>query len=840
MDCGRLKKRLEGFFMDFYEESFFDFKTQYETGKVKDYQKMTRLVDYIFRQGYTVAAGKTNFQIPVHTQYRGIELSGIHGEADMVLRMPKGTYLAVMIETGKPKYSYHTKNESTQSENAVELICLYLGLCKRYGSQLETAIFYLKNKDDRGDQLVSEYEHRRGRNVINGVFLSEQDAWNRLFHAVAISTPSDCGACRFRDVCRTVRLQNSQITTIPEPGPLELTGGEKKLTKAQEEVVNHKDGPLCVIAVPGAGKTHSLVERLVHLIRKEKVNPAEILFLTFTQKAAGEIRNRVTARLGTTGEQPGIFTFHALAYSILREHPESVCGVFRLATKVDRYRLIEAALKGSPLISGVSYDGITGQYGLLAVLDKAFQHIDMFGESWYISEYTKKKDVDGILAVYRMFQGLYQKEKFISYDDQISMINELFEEKPGVRKKYQKKYQYVMVDEFQDISEDQVQMVYQIAEHGNLVVVGDDDQTIFKWRGGSSQYMLDFTSYWKGARQITMQDNFRSVNTVLEAADSIICRNTKRFAKQIQAHSFTDIKPRYLSQITAGEIYDVVRRIMEQGYEAGDIAIIARKNKDLTILEEHLLPYVEVLPSRKYLIQDAVFVLLHDILNMYYRGILDRSLYRYLCCLDAAEEIPAGVMKIGTLHDFLCKKGLLVPIDWKDVNCLPVYRSRFKESKLMNAGYTLIQIFKEIQYGKSVQEVLHEICQILYPKQSHLVTDILEEIAKERLIRNMEDMLSHMDDMLRYYDETEIEYPRRPEAVNLLTGHKAKGKEYPAVIIYNVDSFEDTPEDRCLLYVAMTRAEKLLYITQAPYTNAQLLKDFAEQVEVEVKRSQVG
>lgn len=828
-----IKDYVRGFFEQFYEESFFDFRVQYEAGREVDYQKLVRMVEYLYKHGLTAVAGEVPYQIPLNTSYRGVRLSGIRGEADMILRTPSGRHMAVLIQNGAPEYSYTARQESRLADNSIELACLYLGLCDTYGEDLETAIFYFKNKDDKRGELIEEYDHRKGKNIIHASFGDKETAWKRLFHAVSLIVEPDCGACHYKDVCRLPRYyQSMPLPEKQQPEPEREPFKEQRLTPAQQKVVRHKDGTMCVIAVPGAGKTHSLVQRLLYLIQHEKVNPEEILFLTFTQKAAGEIRERVLKYLGRNGRQPGIFTFHALSYAVLREHPESVCGIFRLAAKVDRYRLIEAALKEVPRIEGVSYDGITGQYGLLSMLNKAFSSIEMFGQDRYAAENREKRDVEGILRVYQVFAKKYRQEGYISYDEQIQITNLLFREKPEILRQYQRKYRYVMVDEFQDISEDQVQLVYQIAAHGNLVVVGDDDQSIYDWRGGSSKYMMDFQTYWKGAKLVTMEDNFRSVDTVIHAADQVIRQNADRFVKNIQAHAFSHAKPVYLNDIMSEGIYGIVKSIMNQGYCAGDIAIIARKNKDLSIIEDQLTPFVDVLPARQYLIDDAVFLAIRDILTMYYRGIEDRSLYRFFVHEGVTDEIPVGIEESRTFYEALCKAGVLLPINWRDVICLPAYQEREEESGLLKAGCRLLQIFKGIQYGRGLEDVLHHIYQMLYHAESHLAVDALIELSKERLFEDGYELLLYMDDMIRYYDETEIEYPPRPEAVNLLTGHKSKGKEYPVVILYGVESFEDTPEDRRLIYVIMTRAQKLLYITQAPYTKAELLQYFIGRVEV--------
>lgn len=841
LDQETWRHQLEGFFAQHYKESFFDFRIQYESGKEKDFKIISRLADYIYRHGYTYVAGRTEYYVPIRANYHGVSIDGLRDHADMILQTPEGKRLALVIKSGKPKYSYAAKSESSKAENSIELASLYLGLADMYGTDLEVAVFYWKNRDDTGTHMEEEFEHRKGKNIISATYPSKKEAWKRLSYAVSLVVPPDCSSCWYREVCRTAHyyscMQPADSTTEHRQ-PDRVPKKRDVLTPQQQEVVAHKDGAMCVIAVPGAGKTHSLVQRLVHLIQDEHVDPSKILFLAFTQKAVGEIKERIQNILGQGAGQPGIFTFNGLGYSILREHPEILEGRLYLATKVDRYRLIEQALKKTPRIKGMSYDGIIGEYGLLSSLNKAFEWIEDFGRERYRAENEDKKDVDGIMAVYEAFLEDYQENGYISYDDQIRLVNKLFAERPHVLAHYQMQYQYVCVDEYQDISEQQVRMVYSIAAHGNLVVVGDDDQSIFGWRGGSSQYMLEFKKHWPGARQVTMEDNFRSVDTVLHAADMVIRKNTDRFTKKIRAHSFSGIKPFYVGDVAAENVWELIEPLLSQGYRAGDIAVIARKNKELAVIEEKLLPYVGVLPCRQYLIEDAVFIGIHDILTLYCEGLeKDGAFYRFLHTQGASAELPERKASASSLYESLCRAGLFLPVDWRDINCLSACREKHKESHLFAAGYLLICIFKEIQYARNLEEALKKVFYLLFREENHLAVELLVNLANERRMERPEELLSYMDYMLRYRDETEIEYPRRDNAVNLLTAHKAKGKEYPVVIIYHIESYGDTPEDRCLLYVAMTRAESVLYLTQGPYSNAKLVPDFINQVEVYIRQA---
>lgn len=838
MDKNDLKKQMEDFFKRYYKKSFFDSHIQYDAMMDKDKRKLFRMVNYIYSQGYIVVAGRTVFHVKMQKSYKGVELNGITDYVDMIVQNPEGRYLAILIEVGESQYSYSAKKESCRVENSIELASMYLGLCNTYGHDLEVAIFYLKNKEDRNDTLVDIYNHRKGRNIIQWSFLSEEHAWAKLLYDMKMVIPCECQACWYHEVCRTPRYYSCSYSA--EPGKRDKRKQMKigQLTSQQEEVVKHKTGQMYVIAVPGAGKTYSLVRRMVHLIQEGHVAPSKILFLTYTQKAAGEIKERVQRLLGEGGSHPSIFTFNALGYSILRGHPESLSKGARLASKVDRYRLIEETLYHVPRIKGVSYDGITGEHGLLDKLNHAFCFIENFSREHYCKAHEDKEDVKGILAAYDFYIAVYRARGYISFDDQVHLVNDLFTSRPDVLKQYQRQYQYIMVDEFQDVSDSQAQMVYSIGAHGNIVVVGDDDQSIFGFRGGSSRYMLEFAHRWPGAKRITMEDNFRSVDTVLHAADLVISKNRERFTKKIRAHSYSQEKPIYVSGMAAQDIWGLVHPLITDGIEPGDIAIIARKNKELTEIGESLCTHIEILPSRQYLIRDAVFMAIYDILKLYHHGMEDCSLYRYLKMMQADGEIPKQKVEGGSLYSYLCQQGLLLPIEWHDVGCLPAYKKRSMENRLLNAGYQLIRLFKDIQYTYDMDELLHIMFRRIFHEEQHLVIDALSELAVQRRMETSGELLEYMECMLRYHDETEIEYPRRKDAINLLTVHKAKGKEYPIVIAFNVESYADTIEDRRLLYVAMTRAKEKLYLTQGPYSKAELVPDIINHVETHY--SQIG
>lgn len=811
------------FFNTEYPESSFTFRVQYETAREKDWGKLLRFLNFYFSNGYEVLSTNVSFEVPLETEYRGVMISTVTGKADFILQEPNGTVVAIMLRQGKPEYSYSARKLENRVCYSLELLLMYLGLRVKF-PELDVALFCLKNKDDKGSTLKEQFE--RGKNFVQWHYNSRENAAELLSNSLSFMHEGMCAGCWYADVCRIQPYQSGGIEVKPKS-----EGKKYSLTASQEQVVHHKDGPMNVIAVPGSGKTFSLVERLSYLLKEEKIDPDRILFVTFTQKAAGEIRERVKESLGNEGTRlPAIYTFNALGYSILRNYPEKLDNKCKIADKVDRYRLIEQCLSEVPKIGKVSYDGITGEYGLLSMLDKSIDFISTHGIEAYRNSYAKY-DVDGIYCLYQSYEKAYYEAGYIGYDEQIALANELFAENEAVIKSYQERYRYVMVDEFQDVSEPQMKLIYSIAAHGNIVVVGDDDQTIYKWRGGTNVYMLNFSKDWKGAKTIIMEDNFRSVNTILDASNALIENNGNRFKKKVLSHMEAQNRPVYLNNFTSQDIWDViVSPAIEKGYDPGDIAVIARTNSELMDIQKALKPYIKAISPKTLVVDDAVFMSIRDVFSLYYDGLQDnRALYRFFtyCGCEFSESFVCK-----SLYDTLVADGLLLPICVQDIECLPKYEARKDESHFMKAGYVLIKAFKSIQYAIDPMEALINLCKILFEEESHPVLDVFLSKADDRGIATIRELYSYMGYMERYADTTEIEYPVRKDAVNLLTAHKSKGKEFPLVIVFGAERFDDTEDGRCLLYVAMTRAKRTLYLTQGQAVKAPLFGEIEDYVAV--------
>lgn len=834
-------KEMKEIFEKGYLREWFTYDAQYLTNRERDFKRLERLLLYIDEKGYKVYfidfALKVILDEPL--EYKGYTINTIADTVDMVIGK-EDERIAVKIYNGEPEYSYQAKKERNKVINSIGLLSSFLGIYYRFHNfNVKVANWYLKNKDDEGSVLVDRFDHKQGKNIVMYDYtqIGEKEAL-QLFKR-ALSFPEDglqkCSDCIHKSLCRMSKA-------VRKEKPVEKTQEVKKSSKpsftdSQRKVVNHDKGPMGVIAVPGAGKTFSLVNRMVSLISKG-VDPSSILFVTFTKKAAKEIELRVSKALAANniqGKMPTISTFNGFGFSLLKENPMYLGNRVKLADDVDRLALIAEVLKDAPRIEKVSYDGIYAEYGLVRQLDNLFTELDEKGEEAFGERYAKKKDVKGIMKAYYLYKEAYSKNGFISFDMQISLVNEMFTKYSHLTKMYAEKYKYIMVDEFQDSSREQVDMIYAIAKHHeNIVVVGDDDQSIYGFRGGSNSFMLHFKEDFPSATMVYMEDNFRSNDRILASSAALISRNQNRYEKSFISHSTSPYKPIYLKGHGIDFIPGLVNQLIGKGYAPGDIAIIARYNKRLNELQEKLENVVALSAPKDYLIEDTVFLAIYDTLNMYHNGLdVDESFYRYFGYHNN-ENLLGKVIKSNSLYRNLLDANVLLPIDIKDINCLDTYKARKDESPYMREGFRLIQSFKLIQYGKKLRDVLTNIAMALYGEGEYKVVDVLCDMADERAIVTSYEMLELMKNLILFGSETRVGYDATADTLNLLTAHDSKGKEFKAVIIYAMEDFKDEDEEIRLLYVAQTRAMKALFMVETPYNQCEVLNYFKDNVEFKV------
>jgi len=305
------------------------------------------------------------------------------------------------------------------------------------------------------------------------------------------------------------------------------------LNRNQQEAVTETEGPLLVLAGAGSGKTRVITYRIAWLLQERKIPPYAILAVTFTNKAAGEMRERVIGLAGREGRAVWISTFHSACVRILRQHIEKL-GIsrhFSIFDDSDSTRVIKEVLAEMNIDARilpprrVSY--------LISRAKNALVEPDHMAEQ---GEVQRDHLMDKIVRAYRMYEEQLRRSQALDFDDLLLFTWRLFEEKPDVLRSYENLLHYILVDEYQDTNHAQYQIIRQLsAKHRNLCVVGDDDQSIYRWRGADITNILDFEKDFPEAKVVTLGQNYRSTGHILEAASCLIAYNTGRKDKELSA-----------------------------------------------------------------------------------------------------------------------------------------------------------------------------------------------------------------------------------------------------------------------------------------------------------------
>ncbi|HBH71822.1 MAG: ATP-dependent DNA helicase PcrA [Parcubacteria group bacterium GW2011_GWC1_42_11] len=598
------------------------------------------------------------------------------------------------------------------------------------------------------------------------------------------------------------------------------------LNSKQKEAATHKNGPILIIAGAGTGKTSTLTHRILNLV-KEGVAPNEVLAITFTNKAAKEMQDRVNDLLAKHGfdagmrygdARPFIGTFHSLGVHILRAHAH-VFGLTKHFTIVDKNSassLIKEAVKEQGIDSKqFSPDRIAGvisrQKGALVTLS---QYKNDVGNAYFPMI---------VSAVWERYERLLAREKALDFDDLILKTVILLRDNPDIRKEYQNRWKYIHIDEYQDTNAVQYEMARLLAgEAMNICAVGDGDQNIYSWRGANLQNILNFEKDYAGAQTVLLEENYRSTQTILAAANDVIKKNTVRkeknlFTKNIEGDKISLIES-YDEGGEARAVGEKIKNLICSGTDPEDIAVLYRANFQSRALEEAFLlmeiPY-QVLGVRFFERKEV-----KDILSYIRAGLNPESLSDIKRIIDSP---PRGIGKATLMKMFAKDEDSLPPAGKKRVAEFWALLGSVKEYALTEKTSNLIKFVSEksgletsLKTGSDDDndrlENIHELVTLATKY------DILPpEEAVEKLLGDAA-LASDQDSMMK-----------SSSAVKLMTVHAAKGLEFPYVFVTGLEqdlfphkrmgpgtvSKEDGEEERRLFYVAITRAKKKLYLSCA-------------------------
>jgi DNA helicase II / ATP-dependent DNA helicase PcrA len=603
------------------------------------------------------------------------------------------------------------------------------------------------------------------------------------------------------------------------------------LNEAQREAVLHVEGPLLVVAGAGSGKTRVLTHRVAHLIRAHGVKPNEILAITFTNKAAGEMRERLERMLGRVARAIWILTFHAACGRMLRREAERLGyrSNFTIYDQADQVRVVRACLEEL----GRDPKRFTPR-GIHAQISHAKNQL--IGPEEYLRRVSSFYD-QTVAEVYELYQRTLFRSNAVDFDDLLMLTVEVFERFPEARERWQKAFKYVLVDEYQDTNHAQYRLLQLLAqEHGNVFAVGDPDQSIYAFRGADIRNILEFERDFKGTRTIALEQNYRSTNAILGAANAVIENNRERKPKRLfsdlgegEPVSVVEVEDEHAeARFVAAEI----ARLVGSGLSASEIAVFYRTNAQSRVLEDVLVrqqvPYQVIGGPRFYEraeIKDAVAYLtaIHNpsdavalmrIANRPRRGIGDTSIRRLVTHADglgiswweatadpeAAGLAPAparAVRGFRTVMESLMSSAQELPID-------ELVEAVLERSGTIGA-YEAERTIEARGRIENLQELVGVAREYRSTAEDPSLAGFLQDIS---LVSDQDELRSDDDGV-----------------VTLMTLHNAKGLEFRAVFMIGMEegifphsrSIEENAieEERRLCYVGMTRAMELLTLTHA-------------------------
>jgi DNA helicase-2/ATP-dependent DNA helicase PcrA len=602
------------------------------------------------------------------------------------------------------------------------------------------------------------------------------------------------------------------------------------LNPAQREAVLATEGPLLVIAGAGSGKTRVLTYRVAHLINAVGAKPNEILAITFTNKAAGEMRERLRTLLGADSRGLWVLTFHATCGRILRREAQRLGyrSNFTIYDQADQIRLVKQCLEElerdpKRFTPRGIHEQISNAKNRLVSPDEYATRVQSFYDQT-------------VADVYQLYQRRMFGSNAVDFDDLLMLTVDVLERFPEAKEKWESAFRYILVDEYQDTNHAQYRLLQLLsAKHGNLCAVGDPDQSIYGWRGADISNILDFERDFPGTQTVALEQNYRSTNHILDAANAVISNNRERKPKQLFSE-LGDGEPVRVVEVEdehaeARFVAAGIAGLVEQGYSGDEIAVFYRTNAQSRVLEDVLvrqgIAYQVIGGPRFYEraeIKDVIAYLqamdnpydavsLQRIANRPRRGIGDTSLARLQTWSDAqgrslweATEFPeeAGVGAAPT-KAVTAFRTLLLSLQAGALD-LPV--PELVERVLEQSGYLEALEAERTIEAQGRIENLQE----------------LVGVAREYQETAEEPSLSHfLQEISLYSDQDAI---RGEESlVTLMTLHNAKGLEFRAVFLIGLEegifphsrSVEEqgVEEERRLCYVGMTRAQELLTLTHA-------------------------
>ena len=580
--------------------------------------------------------------------------------------------------------------------------------------------------------------------------------------------------------------------------------------EAQAQAIQHTDGPCLVLAGPGSGKTLTIVNRVKYLIEKQKVRPEEILVVTFTRFAAAEMKSRLCLVMGKRDLPVTVGTFHGIYYGILkwayRMNQENILS------ETEKYQILRGVINKERMEIFDEEDFIQD---IVAEIGKVKNNRIPLEE--FVSE---KCSADAFRNIYRNYERHRKELKKIDFDDMLVLCYELFRSRPDVLAQWQKKFRYVLIDEFQDINRIQYDVIRMLAQpENNLFVVGDDDQAIYGFRGADSELMLGFGKDFPDAKQILLGMNYRSTANIVQNSLKLIENNVERYSKKLEANreggSCLHIQEVKDPVEEAEYVLEEIQKCKENGIKEEEIAILFRVHTDARAVVEAMVERKIPFQMKEHLPNIYEHFIAKDIMAYFRLATGKRRRQDFLQVMNrpkrylGRDSVSGSQVSFEDMRKFYCDKDWMIDridqFEW-DVKML-----------MKMAPYAAIQyIRKRIGYDDFLKEYAftHQI------NRSDL-NEVLAEIEEAaKAFSSVEEWFAHVEEYTETLKVKEKERNRPRPGVRLMTIHASKGLEFKQVFLIAANegripyqkakTDKEIEEERRLFYVAMTRAKDFL------------------------------
>lgn len=594
-----------------------------------------------------------------------------------------------------------------------------------------------------------------------------------------------------------------------------------KIDTTQINAIRHRDGPEIVLAGPGSGKTLVITRRIQHLIEQYHISPSKILVITFTRAAAREMKERFIKLMGGRNVPVTFGTFHAVYFTILKHAYGYTAS--NIVKEEQRVQFIREFIHRLRLEYDDENDFIQSLLSEISLVKNTSVNLAHY--------YSTSCGEEVFRRIFGAYEDFLHQNHYLDFDDMLIYCKELLEQRKDILAAWQNKFQYILIDEFQDINQIQYDIVRMLAKpQNNLFIVGDDDQSIYRFRGAKPEIMLNFEKDYPGAGKAVLGINYRSGTKIVEAAKNLISHNKKRFVKDIAAASENGIpiQIRQFPNQREQNLYVIqeMNRLHQAGIAYQDMAVLFRTNVQPRYLMEQMLDY-----NIPFLAKDRIpniyeHWIAKDLFTYINIALGDRTRASFLKIMNrpkrylSRESLPYEEVAFDVWEDFYSEQGWMVQ-----------RLEKFQMDLKVIAGMRPFSAVNYIRKGVAYEDYLKEYAELRRIPFDDLmeVLDELQESAKG--FESFADWFEHMEKLQEEMAaQAELSNSNtKADAVHLSTLHSAKGLEYDTVFLIDVNEKimpykkavleADMEEERRMFYVGMTRAKSRLYLLHSRQIN---------------------